>query len=126
MKANFKSIAMLVLMIVAVILAVTFFTNSMKDEERFGYSDVLELFENDLVESYEVDGKLNLKLKTYVVASYNPDGTPVFQTDEKTGKPVFKIINYQLSYNFQLSEINDIAREKIESGNTNLTDKNMG
>lgn len=122
MKANFKSIAMLVLMIVAVILAVTFFTNSMKDEERFGYSDVLELFENDLVESYEVDGKLNLKLKTYVVASYNPDGTPVFQTDEKTGKPVFKIINYQLSYNFQLSEINDIAREKIESGNTNLTD----
>ena len=122
MKANFKSIAMLVLMIVAVIIAVTFFTNSMKDEERFGYSDVLELFENDLVESYEVDGKLNLKLKTYVVASYNPDGTPVFQTDEKTGKPVFKIINYQLSYNFQLSEINDIAREKIESGNTNLTD----
>ena len=128
MKANFKSIIMLLIMVVAVILAITIFKNSMEEDEKFGYSDVIELFENDLVVYYEVNGKLNLKIKALepmLDENGNPvfeNGVPAYKTDEKSGEYIYRSYSYQLSYSFQLDEINDIARDKLDSGSSNLKD----
>ena len=129
MKVNIKSIIMLILMIVAIVLAVTFFTNSMKEDEKFEYSDVLELFNDDLVAYFEVDGNLNIKLHTLVpktvdgAPQLDAFGNPVYETDEK-GSPKYRVYKYKLSYTIQLDEINRIAREKLEAGNTNLESYN--
>ncbi len=127
MKANFKSILLLIVMVIAVILAVTFIGNGVNEKDEFGYSDVLELFEEDLVVSYKVDGELNLEIQALepkLDKDNNPvlddNGKPVYETDKKTGKPIYRTFNYRLGYTFQLDEINEIAREKIESGNSNL------
>lgn len=124
MKVNFKSILMLIFLVVAVILAVSFFTNSMKEDDKFEYSDVIQLFRDDLVVYYEIDGDLELSLQTLVPKVVNGvTQQGVYETDEK-GAYKYRIYKYTLSYSFQLDEINEIAREKIESGNTNLKNYN--
>ena len=115
MKANLKSIILLVVILVVIILAVSWFTNAFKDEEKFEYSDLIELFEHDLVTSFNVDGELAIKLTAY---------KPI--RDEK-GKiighdtTVTEDHTYELSYNFQLQQINDIALENYRSASSNLT-----
>ena len=42
MKVNFKSIIMLVFLVLAVILAVTFFTRSMDDDKVLTYGEVIK------------------------------------------------------------------------------------
>ena len=65
MKANFKSIIMLVILIGAVLVAVSIFTPT--QEENFVYSEVIEMFDNDLVTSFVVDdtGTRHLKVLSY-------------------------------------------------------------
>ena len=130
MKANFKSILILLVLVASVIIAVSYMSSNIKQDEEFEYSDVIQLFEDDLVVSFDVDGNLAMKLKTldpildangnYV---YDADGKITYKKNEK-GEPVYREYDYVLSYNFQLDEINAIAREKIASGNSNLVDYN--
>ena len=118
MKANIKSILLLVLILAVIILAVSWFTNAFKDEEKFEYSDLIELFENDLVTSFNVDGDLAIKLKTYKPIRDENDkiiGYDKTKTEEHT---------YELSYNFQLQQINDLALENYRSASSNLTSYN--
>ena len=56
MKVNVKGIIMLVVMILAVILAVSFFTDKDNGTDKFVYGDLVESFESDLVYSFIVDG----------------------------------------------------------------------
>ena len=62
MKVNFKSIIMLVLIVLAVILAVSFFSNNMNKSKDLSYGEVIEKFEKDDVISFEIDGDLKLIL----------------------------------------------------------------
>ena len=56
MKANFKGIIMLVVMVAAIILAVSLLSPKDKSADKFDYSDLVECFENDVVYSFTVDG----------------------------------------------------------------------
>ena len=108
MRANFKSIITLIVIFAVIIFAVSWFTDNFKDEEKFEYSDLIELFDKDLVTSFNVDGDLAIKIVSYkalrdeggklkdpIEYELNEDGSK--KTEEHT---------YTLSYNFQLQQIN--------------------
>ena len=67
MKINFKNILVLLLIIASTILLVSVLTEGLSKDEEFEYSDLVELFQKDLVTSFEVEGDLTLKLKALTV-----------------------------------------------------------
>ena len=109
MKVNFKSIIMLVAIIALVIFAVSFFTEQFKDDDEFLYSDVVELFDKNLVHSYEVDGNGNLK----IVALRPADGTPPYAVD-KDGKPIYEEHTYKLSTSLQYEKLEELTEEALK------------
>lgn len=119
MKVNFKSLISLVLVIGAIILAVSFLSPTKKDKDEFVYSDLVELFSNDLVKSFEVDETGTITAKYYkpklddnknIVK--DDSGAVIIETD-KDGKRVVASIDYKFSYSTQIEEINNIAAEKF-------------
>ncbi len=114
MKANFKNIAMLLLIIVAVIAGVSYFSKLKEDDEKFEYSDVIQLFEDDLVKSFVVDEKGVITLKTYKHQTENGEikkddsGNPLYVLDDKGERKVFEYA-YKFSYTSQLETVEDIA-----------------
>ena len=123
MKVNFKSILLLVLLVTAVIVGVSVVSNTLKQNEKFEYSDVVELFDYDLVVRYEMDGDLNLTLWALVPEVdkngnyiFTPSGSLNYQVD-KDGKRILRKYEYQLGYTFQLEEINERAQYNYYNGN---------
>ena len=74
MKANIKSIILIVAIFAVVIAAVSIFTTAIKTKEEFLYSDLVELFDYDLVTSFDVDGKLVMAIEA-IVAKRADDGS---------------------------------------------------
>ena len=66
MKANFKSIISLVL-IVVVVLVLSAVLDGRVNNDKFLYSDLLELFEEDLVRDFVIDDNGKITLNAYVV-----------------------------------------------------------
>ena len=102
MKANFKSILTLFLIVIIVITLVSVFSQGSNASESLGYSDIVGLFEEDRVTSFRVDKNLRIVLKA-------------LEKDENgqiTDKE--KIYTYTLSYNFQLDQINTLAHENYK------------
>ena len=130
MKFNWKSITMLLVIVLAVVLAVSAITNSLKNDDEFVFSDLIELFDDDLVVSYEVDEKLVINVKALKPlldedGNYirNPDNSIAYE--EKDGKTVYQMFTFQLGYNFQLERLNEIAEEKLKNPeSTNLESYN--
>ena len=118
MKANIKSIVLLLVILAVIILSVSWFTDAFRNEEKFEYSDLIELFENDLVTSFNVDGKLSINLTAYKPLK-DENGKIIGYDKTKTEEHT-----YTLSYNFQLQQINDIALKNYKSENSNLTSYN--
>ena len=128
MKANLKSILMLLVVLAVIIAAVSIFTTALKDKNQFDYSDMVTLFNEDLVTSFNVDGKLVIKLES-IKPQLNSDGS--FKRDangkvlpelNSAGEAVKETNSYQLSYNFQLDHINDLAlRNYSDPAYSNLT-----
>ena len=128
MKANLKSIVMLLVVLAVIIAAVSIFTTALKDKNQFDYSDMVTLFNEDLVTSFNVDGKLVIKLES-IKPQLNSDGS--FKRDangkvlpelNSAGEAVKETNSYQLSYNFQLDHINDLAlRNYSDPAYSNLT-----
>ena len=115
MKANFKNIIIFIVIVGLVIVGSSFFMDQSNKEDKFLYSDLLELFEKDLVRDFVVDEKATIKLNAYVVTK-NDDGTYKFELDDKGEKKV-KEYTYTFSYELQLEKVISI----VESGNlTNL------
>ena len=122
MRANFKNVITLIVIFAVIIFAVSWFTDNFKDEEKFEYSDIIELIEKNLVTSFNVDGDLNINIVAYApirddsgnIIEYDPVSYAEAKTEEHT---------YALSYNFQLQQINDLALEKYRAG-SNLTSYN--
>ena len=124
MKVNFKSILLLVLVVTAVIVGVSVISDTLGDDDKFEYSDVIELFERNFVVRYEMDGNLNLTLWA-LVPKLDANGdyvlTPtrdyVFEVNEK-GEPILRKYEYTLGYSFQLEEINELALKNYKYGST--------
>ena len=119
MKANFKSILMLVLMVAVVIFAVSAFTGSREEEDVFTYGDLIELLEADAVTELTVNGE-----STVIVKAYKPltdaEGNYQYVGGElSVDKAV--IVDYELGmvYSFQLERITELAEANI-SGDGNL------
>ena len=120
MKANIKSIVMLLVILAVIILAVSWFTDSFKDEEKFEYSDLIEVFDNNLVTSFNVDENLNMKIVTYVPIR-DADGKIVKYDKTQYAEAATEEHTYALSYNFQLQDINEIAYKSYTTEGSNLT-----
>ncbi len=118
MKANFKNILLLLLLIVSVLLAVSFISGAINKDEEVKYSQIIEMFKDDIVVSFEVDDSLNLSLKT-LTPLRNEDGSYARDTlgnivfEMKNGQYVYSTVNFALSYNLQLTQIDELAREKM-------------
>ena len=121
MKANFKNIIILVLIIGIVIVSASFIMDKSKDEDKFVYSDLVDLFEKDLVRDFVVDENGTIKLNAYIIVGQNEDGSYNYELNEK-GERKVKEYTYTFSYlgyEFQIGKIISI----IESGNaTNLVE----
>ena len=122
MKVNFKSIITLALIVLAVIIGVTLISDSLKESDELVYSEVLDFFDKDEVDSFVIDGDLNIKLNllkpkkdsagNIIPGQYEVDGNGKYVTYSDT---------YELSNMTQVDEIYRIAREKMTSGEpTNL------
>ena len=112
MKANFKNIIILLVVVGIVIAGVSFFMNNTKAEGKFGYSDLIELFEKDLVRDFVVDANGVMKLNAYVVTQ-NEDGSYEFELNDKEER---KVVEYSyafsyVSYEIQLNKIISIIEE---------------
>ena len=103
MKVNFKSLLLLVVMIVSIIFAASLLSSGLDQGEKFGYSDLIDLFEEDLVVSFEVDENLLLTAK-----ALQPLEGGGYKTLDN-GQYDLKTYSYRLSYSFQLTEINELA-----------------
>ena len=92
-----------------------------KDEDKFVYSDLVDLFEKDLVRDFVVDENGTIKLNAFIVTGQNEDGSYIYELDSK-GERKLKEYTYTFSYlgyEFQIGKIISI----IESGAaTNLVE----
>ena len=115
MKANIKNIIIFFLVVGVVIVGSSFFMGQNKDEDKFLYSDLIDLFEKDLVKDFVVDENATITLNAYVV-KVNNDGSYDFELDSK-GERKVQEYTYTFSYELQLEKIVSM----VESGSlTNL------
>ncbi len=120
MKANFKSIFMLLAIVLAVLLSVSAFSNNKeKEEDKFVYSDLVGLFEDDLVHSFVVKEGRYITVKALKPIYDEAGDFKGYETNDK-GETVYKTITYEFSTNIQVEDINRKALEMYESGSTNL------
>ena len=113
MKFNFKSLILLLVLVVGMIIMVSAFTSKQADTPTSG--EVMAYFEEDRVYYFEVDGYSVLKVQYY---QYQTDNEGNKVVDGK-GDYVFKIksngeydlgyCEYALVYQFELQNITDMA-----------------
>ena len=120
MKANFKSILSLIL-IIGVVLVLSTLLEGRVNNDKFLYSDLLDLFEKDLVRDFVVDDNGKITLNAYVVTK-NEDGTLSLVLNDK-GEPKTESFTYNFSYELQIKKIIAVieANESSPDG-TNLVE----
>ena len=131
MKANFKNIIMLVLIVGAFIFAVSMLNNA-KQEDEFVYSELVELFEEDMVKSFVVDESGEITVVSYLAAK-DQDGNVlrdgagkiILDVDSKTGKAKEETLKLKLNYNAQIEQINDKAYEMFTTEGSRLEEYNF-
>lgn len=121
MKANFKSIAMLIVIVLAVIIGVSYFSKEKEAKDEFVYSDLIQLLEDDMVTSFVVDENNVITVKAYKYTKAE-DGSLVIET--KDGKNVTVEYEYTFSYLAQVEEILALAKDRKTNGTT-LTEYNV-
>ena len=92
MKGNFKAIIFYIVLILVIVLSVSTFFGSTKEEKTL-YSDIVEYFKTDSVVSFYVDENyyLTMEVVDSATAEYGENGTVTSFDPEKT-----KEIGYQL------------------------------
>ncbi len=122
MKVNFKSIIMLVIIIAVMIAAVSMFSMNTATQDELTYSDLVNLFEKDLVREFVVDGNSVITLKVLQLA-VDADGTPILDSAgnptykvDNAGKEVLKTYYYAFTDEFQLERIDKFVFEGNSEG----------
>lgn len=118
MKANFKNIIIFILVVGVVIVGSSFLMEKTDTEDKFVYSDLVDLFEADLVRDFVVDENATITLNAFVIKQ-NEDGSFSFELDDKGEKKV-KEYTYSFSYELQLDKIVSIVEANSADGETNL------
>ncbi len=113
MKANIKSIIMLVLIVGIFIVAVSVL-NGNKKEDEFVYSELVELFDNNLVMEFTVDSN-NVITIIYYESKVGENNVISADKDKPT-----KTEEYKFTYNKQIEEIIRLADETYHLPNSNL------
>ncbi len=108
MKMNLKSILMLALIIVVVLVAVTTISDNLSDKDDPTYYEILDYFDDDRVKSFVINGEMVIKLQV-IREGDNPE-------------KLTETVTYKLTDSSQKNQIYEIARSKMEAGNTNLVD----
>ena len=93
MKANFKSIIIIAILVSVIIVGSSFIMENTGNEDKFTYSDLVILFKNDLVKEFIIDEN-----DVIIVTAYVPDESGEPKLDE-SGKPV----EAKLEYNKKLT-----------------------
>ncbi len=106
MKANLKSILMLVLVVAAVLVSVSLFTGTKEEEETFTYGDLIEALNSDAVRELTVNGESMVIVKVYPMIK-DADGKDVPDTAAEA-----KEYELQMVYSFQLEHISELAEGK--------------
>ena len=73
MKTKIKSIVLIIVAIILVISAVSFYTTALEQQKELVYSELVQFFEDDLVTSFEVKGDLKMTLH---ILKLDADGNP--------------------------------------------------
>ncbi len=126
MKANFKNIIIFVIFVAVIIVTSSLLMSKTDKEDKFLYSDLVDLFEEDLVRDFTVDESATIKLNAFVVKTddkgnylRNDDGSFVYELNDK-GERKVKEYTYAFSYELQLDKIISIVEHNIANGKTNL------
>ena len=101
MKKNSKSLLFLILIIVAVIIAVSFLSDIISNEEKLTHGSLDWYFEEDLVKSFTIDGNQVLNIQVYkpiikdAAASkrderYELDNKKIAIQKDENGKPIYE------------------------------------
>ena len=117
MKSNVKSIIAIIALIAVIITAVSFL-NMNKEDTNPNYSQIISMLENDEITEFNVDGSYVMTYKALVKKLddnkqpvLDDQGNPVYEVD-KNGKLVEREYSFSLQSQFQLEEINTIAKQK--------------
>ena len=119
MKANFKNIIILILVIGVVIVGSSLLMDKTKNEEKFTYSDLIWLFEADLVHDYVIDENDTMTLHAYVL---DENGNIKYK---ENGEPELIKFEYTFSYLLQIEQILSIVEENKEQGKLNLKEQDF-
>ena len=133
MKKNLKSILWLVVAVLVVIFAVSFFNND-SDEDKLVYSDIVTLFDDDVVTSFVIDAEGNMTIKAYKIET-DANGNKLLEVDtngnglydraegdkykivlDKNGEKSVQSLQYKLQNTILINEINELAKENYERG----------
>ena len=121
MKVNFKSLLLLILIVFAVITAVSMFNKAQADKVDFTYDDLIQLFEEDAVTSCIIDGESIVTVKAFEVELDNDgrlkkdaDGAFIYAKD-KNGNLKETKYTFELTHSFQVEKIDYFA-----SSNANI------
>ena len=121
MKVNFKSLLLLILIVFAVITAVSMFNKAQADKVDFTYDDLIQLFEEDAVTSCIIDGESIVTVKAFEVELDNDgrlkkdaNGAFIYATD-KNGNLKETKYTFELTHSFQVEKIDYFA-----SSNANI------
>ena len=121
MKANIKNIIIFVIIVGIIIVVSSLAMDQSNKDEEFLYSDLIDLFEADLVRDFVVDENGKITLNAFVIKQ-NEDGSFSYDFDSKGQKKV-KEYTYTLSYigyQFQVDKILSIIESNRADGVTNL------
>ncbi|MBO7196256.1 MAG: AAA family ATPase, partial [Clostridia bacterium] len=109
MKANFKNILILLLIVGIVVAGSTLLIDNGNDEAKFTYSNLIELFEGDYVHDFVVDENGTITLHAYALenGAFVPDEKGV-EIPGYEGKYKVNEFTYSLRYEFQFNRIFDL------------------
>ncbi|MBE6635066.1 MAG: ATP-dependent zinc metalloprotease FtsH [Ruminococcaceae bacterium] len=99
---------MLVVVFAVIIAGVTIFSVALKNEDKFLYSELVGMFNDDLIASFEVDKNLKIKVDVLEPIKDAAGNVVDYKRDDK-GEYVTTKHTYELSYSFQLDQINELA-----------------
>ena len=129
MKFNFKSILLLLLIIGVTLFSVTMFSaNNTPSSLIENYSDVIDYFNNDMVQSFVIDGDLTIEL-VLIKRIEDEGGNPILKDGKwqpifKDGKLETQEASFELASNKQFEQILDIA-ENSDGSLTRLESYNV-
>ncbi len=129
MKFNFKSIIMLVLIIAIMIAAVSMFSTPTAKAKDITYGKLVDLFENDLVTTFTVNGESIITLEALQPILNDKgepvldgDGNPTYKLKEGSTDPDLVTYKYAFTHTFQLERIEWFA---VEGNLKNLGEYNI-